>query len=348
MFLTAETGTVPNALLHNLKHNKVLHAQNLFVTVRHHETPGFPCKQRLEVEDLGHDCWQVVINYGFKNDPSVPKALSLMRGEGCQLDDMTTSYFLSRDTVIPTGGGMAFWRESCLPRCTKCQRRSRLPEHPQQRGGGSWAPRSKSDAFGIALYEKREQLFWRSFQRPQPVGCHRRVCGGAGGLYQFGGLSFQAAQAFNATLAQITSWMWALGVGMACARPCLRQAAPAGDGGLEYTRRGGAGLGGRGRIGQRRGGFPWPRRWCPFMVCAALITLSGLTGLFERLMNRIPMAIASALLAGVLARFGLQAFAAAQTACPGAADAGHLPGSASALPRAMPSRHTGGRRRGWR
>ncbi len=112
VFLTAETGTVPNALLHNLKHNKVLHAQNLFVTVRHHETPWIPMQQRLEVEDLGHDCWQVVINYGFKNDPNVPKALSLMRGEGCQLDDMTTSYFLSRDTVIPTlGGGMAFWRE---------------------------------------------------------------------------------------------------------------------------------------------------------------------------------------------------------------------------------------------
>ena len=112
MFLTAETGTVPNALLHNLKHNKVLHAQNLFVTVRHHETPWIPMQQRLEVEDLGHDCWQVIINYGFKNDPNVPKALALMKGEGCQLDDMTTSYFLSRDTVIPTlGGGMAFWRE---------------------------------------------------------------------------------------------------------------------------------------------------------------------------------------------------------------------------------------------
>lgn len=112
VFLTAETGTVPNALLHNLKHNKVLHAQNLFVTVRHHETPWVAMHKRLEVEDLGHDCWQVVINYGFKNDPNVPKALALMTQEGCVLDPMTTSYFLSRDTVIPTlGGGMALWRE---------------------------------------------------------------------------------------------------------------------------------------------------------------------------------------------------------------------------------------------
>lgn len=112
VFLTAETGTVPNAMLHNLKHNKVLHESNLFVTVRHHETPWVGLDKRLEVESLGHDCWQVVINYGFKNDPNVPKALELMRGRGCELDPMSTSYFLSRDTVIPTlGGGMAFWRE---------------------------------------------------------------------------------------------------------------------------------------------------------------------------------------------------------------------------------------------
>jgi KUP system potassium uptake protein len=112
VFLTAETGTVPNALLHNLKHNKVLHAQNLFVTVRSHEVPWIGLDKRLEVEPLGHDCWQVVIHYGFKNDPDVPKALQLMRGRGCELDTMTTSYFLSRDLIVPKlGEGMALWRE---------------------------------------------------------------------------------------------------------------------------------------------------------------------------------------------------------------------------------------------
>ncbi len=112
VFLTADTGTVPNALLHNLKHNKVLHAQNLFVTVRSHEVPWIGLDKRLEVESLGHDCWQVVIHYGFKNDPDVPKALQLMRGRGCELDPMTTSYFLSRDLVVPKlGEGMALWRE---------------------------------------------------------------------------------------------------------------------------------------------------------------------------------------------------------------------------------------------
>ncbi len=112
VFLTSEPGTVPNALLHNLKHNKVLHEHNLFVTVRNHEVPWIGLDKRVEIESLGHDCWQVLIHYGFKNTPNVPKALEHIRGRGCELEAMSTSYFLSRDTVIPTlGGGMAPWRE---------------------------------------------------------------------------------------------------------------------------------------------------------------------------------------------------------------------------------------------
>ena len=112
VFLTAEPGSVPNALLHNLKHNKVLHEQNLFVTVRSHEVPWIPMAQRVEITPLGHHCWQVVVNYGFKNDIDLPRALENARMRGCQLERMTTSYFLSRDVVIPTlGSGMAPWRE---------------------------------------------------------------------------------------------------------------------------------------------------------------------------------------------------------------------------------------------
>ncbi|MDD2918991.1 potassium transporter Kup [Rhodoferax sp.] len=112
VFLTAASGTVPNAMLHNLKHNKVLHEVNLFVTVFNHEVPWIGMDKRLELEALGHDCWQVVVNYGFKNDPDLPRALQLMKGRGFHLDPMSTSYFLSRDTIAPTlGGGMAQWRE---------------------------------------------------------------------------------------------------------------------------------------------------------------------------------------------------------------------------------------------
>ena len=112
VFLTAEIGTVPNAMLHNLKHNKVLHENNLFVTVNTHEVPWIGLDKRIEIESLGRNCWQVLIHYGFKNDPDLPKALQQMRGRGCELEPMTTSYFLSRDTVVPTiGSGMAQWRE---------------------------------------------------------------------------------------------------------------------------------------------------------------------------------------------------------------------------------------------
>jgi KUP system potassium uptake protein len=112
VFLSAEAGSTPFALLHNLKHNKVLHEQNLFVTVLHHEVPWIGFDRRCQIEPLGHDCWQVTLHFGFKNDPDVPEALKLLQGRGVVLDDMETSYFLSRDTVVPTfGGGMAMWRE---------------------------------------------------------------------------------------------------------------------------------------------------------------------------------------------------------------------------------------------
>ena len=112
VFLNAEKGATPFALLHNLKHNKVLHEQNLFVTVQSHDVPWVGFNRRCEVESLGRDCWQVTLHFGFKNDPDVPEALKLLRTRGVALDDMETSYFLSRDTVVPTfGGGMAMWRE---------------------------------------------------------------------------------------------------------------------------------------------------------------------------------------------------------------------------------------------
>ncbi len=112
VFLTAEPGVVPNALLHNLKHNKVLHEQNLFVTVRHHEVPWIDMGGRLEIQLLGHDSWQVLVHYGFKDDVDLPKALANIQGLSFPLDLMSTSYFLSRDIVVPTvGGGMTPWRE---------------------------------------------------------------------------------------------------------------------------------------------------------------------------------------------------------------------------------------------
>jgi KUP system potassium uptake protein len=112
VFLTSGKGAVPNAMLHNLKHNKVLHKQNLFVNVQNHEVPWVDEAERLKITALGNDCWQVVIHYGFKDDPDVPGALTHLKGMGCEVSPMTTSYFLSRDSIVPTvGGGMSQWRE---------------------------------------------------------------------------------------------------------------------------------------------------------------------------------------------------------------------------------------------
>ncbi|MBC7216126.1 MAG: benzoate/H(+) symporter BenE family transporter [Burkholderiaceae bacterium] len=122
---------------------------------------------------------------------------------------------------------------------------------------------------------------------------------------------FQAAQALHATPAQITSWVWALGLGagLCTLAPSLLVRMPVmvawSTPGLAVIAT--AGL---------EGGFDMAHAVGAFLVCAVLMTLAGATGWFERAMNRIPMEIASALLAGVLARFGLQAFTAAQTALP--------------------------------
>ena len=112
VFMTAEADLTPTALLHNLKHNNVLHESNLFVSVNTHDVPWVPFALRAQAEALCKGCWSVTLNFGFKNDPDVPEALALLEGQGIMLDPMTTSYFLSRATVVPTlGGGMAPWRE---------------------------------------------------------------------------------------------------------------------------------------------------------------------------------------------------------------------------------------------
>ena len=122
---------------------------------------------------------------------------------------------------------------------------------------------------------------------------------------------FQAAQAFGATPAQTTSWMWALGLGMGLCTlvPSLLLRKPVM---VAWSTPGAAVLATAGLAG----GFSMGEAVGAFMVSALLVTLAGATGWFERVMNRIPLEIAAGLLAGVLARFGLQAFAAAQTALP--------------------------------
>lgn len=123
---------------------------------------------------------------------------------------------------------------------------------------------------------------------------------------------FSAALAFKATPEQLTSWMWALGIGMGLCTlvPSLILRKPVM---VAWSTPGAAVLAVAGVAGASGQGYSMNEAVGAFMICAALITLAGVTGMFEKLMDRIPMAIAAALLAGVLARFGMQGFVAAQT-----------------------------------
>ena len=113
VYAVANPDTVPQALMHNLKHNQVLHERNLILTVVFHDVPWIPFEGRVQVTPLVPGFWKVEVNYGFINTPDIPKALELCQAQGLPLNLFETSYFLSREIVVPTRGtGMAHWREA--------------------------------------------------------------------------------------------------------------------------------------------------------------------------------------------------------------------------------------------
>lgn len=112
VFMAAETDTAPAALLHNLKHNQVLHARNVFVTVTTEDSPRILRASRLEEEALGGNFWAVKIHYGFMERPNVPASLARATLDGEPLDLGKTSFFLGRETLTPSiRPRMALWRE---------------------------------------------------------------------------------------------------------------------------------------------------------------------------------------------------------------------------------------------
>jgi KUP system potassium uptake protein len=114
IFLTATPDATPHALLHNLNHNKVLHERVVFLTVEIRDVPWVSFEERATVERLGHGCWRVRLRYGFMNRPDVMRALDVCGSFGLEFDMMQTSFFLSRQQVVPGAGGpstMARWRE---------------------------------------------------------------------------------------------------------------------------------------------------------------------------------------------------------------------------------------------
>jgi KUP system potassium uptake protein len=112
IFLRGESDGVPHALLHNLSHNKVLHERVVFLTVHMVEEPWVEPSEQARVVELGHNCFQLNVYYGFKDEPDIPKVLELCADQGLPFEMMETSFFIARQTVISTPGtGMAPWRE---------------------------------------------------------------------------------------------------------------------------------------------------------------------------------------------------------------------------------------------
>jgi KUP system potassium uptake protein len=112
VFLTSTQNRVPHALLHNLKHNKVLHERVVFLTVVTRDIPFVAEEERIEIKPLGCDFYRMTADYGFKEDPDVPEVLEDAGRKGFSFDMMETSFFVSRETIIATvTPGMAMWRE---------------------------------------------------------------------------------------------------------------------------------------------------------------------------------------------------------------------------------------------
>jgi KUP system potassium uptake protein len=113
VFLTASQEGVPHAMLHNLNHNKVLHERVVLLTVRSEDIPHVAEEQRVDIAPLGSEFYRVTVHYGFKDEPDLPAALeqALKKG-GLEFNIMETSFFMSRQTLVPTPtAGMAMWRE---------------------------------------------------------------------------------------------------------------------------------------------------------------------------------------------------------------------------------------------
>jgi KUP system potassium uptake protein len=123
VFFRAEGDGVPQAMLHNLRHNKVLHERTVFLTVYDADIPVIAPAHRVRVKALGHECYQVNVYYGFKEERDIPLALEMCKGAGLKFEPMETSFFIGRQNVIPAvGPGMALWREQLFATMSRIAR----------------------------------------------------------------------------------------------------------------------------------------------------------------------------------------------------------------------------------
>ena len=139
IFLTSDPDVAPVALMHNLKHNKVLHEKNVILTVRTAETPRVREDDRVKIEPVNADFTKVTMTYGFMESPNLPKALALCRKQGLKFDIMSTSFFLGRRSVVPAAQSRHAALAGQAVHLPDEERRQphRLLQHPARPGGGA-------------------------------------------------------------------------------------------------------------------------------------------------------------------------------------------------------------------
>jgi KUP system potassium uptake protein len=112
VFLTSDPDTAPAALLHNLKHNKVLHEKNVILTVNSADIPRVEDEDRVSIEHVGDSFWRIRLLYGYMETPNIPRGLAILRKQGFKFDIMATSFFLSRRSIRPASqSGMPLWQD---------------------------------------------------------------------------------------------------------------------------------------------------------------------------------------------------------------------------------------------
>jgi len=112
VFLTSDPDTAPAALLHNLKHNKVLHEKNVILTVHSEDVPRLDDEDRVQIEHVGDSFWRIRLSYGYMETPNIPRGLAILRKQGFKFDIMATSFFLSRRSIRPAShSGMPLWQD---------------------------------------------------------------------------------------------------------------------------------------------------------------------------------------------------------------------------------------------
>jgi KUP system potassium uptake protein len=120
VFLTSDPETAPASLLHNLKHNKVLHERNVILTVRSADTPRVAESERVRLSRITEDFWRVEMVYGYMESPNIPKGLAILRKQGFKFDIMSTSFFLSRRSIKASpNSGMPIWQDNLFIGLTK-------------------------------------------------------------------------------------------------------------------------------------------------------------------------------------------------------------------------------------